>query len=430
MDCDICAIAITKARSSKKLTEIVLDCWQREHGRRPYSHFIFHGKVFERKFLRKITEDDFLLILNYFDTRSIEHFEFLHCTVPDIHTQHFLKCLDNLVSVNFTCSNVPIEMFRYLAENAKTLTLKTLILCGNPMDEQKSEYLRMYLLQTEQLCHFDLSNCAINHITLASIADGILHCKSLQSIDLSDIIPHHPQQTVDISKISIILSVLIWSSHLLEVHYRKSGLNSSAMAMICENIPVSFLRILDIGGNCIGSDGTEILFKALKYSNVAALFMPFNNIGDVGGKIIAANLCFTKLEHLDISYNKISSQTMQLILTNLIKCNTMKTLNIYGNDFNSQTIGNVLHVLIENHVLNRDGLDVSLNYVNNVLQIFPVENQILNNFQEFRKLSKYCAKENINPRTLMWYKKNLRDVVGYEHANIEPNLVKFVTQNF
>lgn len=431
MECDICADIALKARSSKKLTEIILECWQREYGRRPYLHFIFHGNVFERKFFRKMTADDFLLVLTFIETRTVKHFEFLHCTVPNIHAQHFLKCLDNLVSVNFTHSNVPMEMFRYLAENAKTLILETLMLCGNSIDEQKSEYLRMYLIQTKRLFHFDVSNCGINHITLAIIADGILHCKNLQSIDVSDIAPHHPQYIIDTSKIAVILSILIWSSQLLEVHFRKIKIDGSGMATMCDNFSVSFLRILDIGANAIGPDGTDALFKALKYSNVAALIMPFNKIGDVGGKIIAENLRFTTLKHLDISYNEISSQTMELILTNLTKCNTMKTLNIYGNDFSSQTIGSVLHILIINHILNPRGLDVSINYVGDVHQIFPVENQILNNFQESLKLSKYCVKEKISPRTMMWFKKNLRQVmVGYEIPNIERSLLKIVTQNF
>lgn len=430
MECDICAnIALKKARSSKRLTEIILDCWQREYGSRPYVHLIFSCKVFERKFFRKMTADDFLSMLKYFDNRTIEHFELLHCSVPKIHSQIFLKCLDNLVSANFTHSNVPVDMFQYLAENGKRLHLETLILCGNLIDEQKSEYLRMYLLQAERLLHFDASNCAINHITLATIADGILHCKNLKSIDVSDIVPHHPQQTKDISKISIILSILIWSSHLMEVHYRKVGIDCSGMAMMSENIAISCLRLLDIGGNHIGPDGVDALFKALKHSNVAALVMPFNKIGDIGGKIIAENLWLTKLEHLDIRYNKMSSQTMELILISLNECCQIKTLAIYGNDFSSQTIGGVLEILITNHNLNPDGLDVSINYVNDIRQVFHVENQIFNKFEEFRKLSKYCVKENINPKTLMCFKKNLRNVVGYEHPSIEKNLEEFVNKN-
>lgn len=417
MECDICAdIALKREKPTKKLVEVILECWQREYGRRPYNHFIFHGKVFERKFSRKMTADDFLLILKFLDANTVEHFEFLHCTVPDVHVQHFLKHFDNLASINFTHSIVPMEIFRYLAENGKRFSLKTLMLCGNPIDEKKSELLRMYLLQTEKLLHLDVSNCGINHITLAVIADGILLNKSLKSIDVSDIVPHHPQHIIDISKISVILHILIWSSHLLEVHYRKVGIDSSGIAMMCENIAVCFLRILDIGANSIGADGTEALFKALKYSNVVAVLMPFNKIGNVGGKIIAENLCFTKLEHLDIRYNEISCQTMELILTNLIKCNTMKTFNIYGNDF-SQAIGSVLNVLITNHILDPDGLDVSIECDDGVHQIFPIENQIFHNFQESRKLSKYCVKEKIRPQSMLWFKKNLRQVVGYDNPN-------------
>lgn len=399
MECKICADI---ARTTRPLTETILQCWQREYGRRPYAHLIFHGKVFERKFFRKMTADDLLRVLQFFDTKTVKHFEFLHCRVPDIHSQQFSKCLDHLVSVNFTHSDVPMEMFRYLAENAKSLILKTLMLCGNSIDEQKSEYLRVFLSQTETLFDFDVSNCGINHITLAILADGILHCRNLKSVDVSDIVPHHPQYVIDTSKISVILSILIWSSHLVEVHFRKIGIDGSGMATVCDNVSVSCIRILDIGANSIGPDGCDALFKALKGSNVSALIMPFNKIGDVGGKIIAETLSLTKLEHLDISYNEISSVTMELILTN---CNTMSTLNVYGNDFSSPTIGGVLHVLIMNQILNPHGLDVSINYVDGVHQIFPVENRLLSNFQESLKLSKYCLKEKISPRTMMWYKK-------------------------
>lgn len=411
MGCDICADIALKKKSSRKLTEIILDCWQREYERRPYDHVIFHGKVFERKLFRKMTKEDFLMVVQFLELRAIKHFDFVHCIVPPVHTQIFLKCLDNLVSINFTHSDVPLEMYGYLAENAKHLSLKTMMLCGNEIDEKKSECLRTYLLQTEKLVHFDVSNCALNHITLATIADGILHCKNLQSIDLSNIVPHHPQRLMDTSKISIILSILIWSTRLSQVHYRKIGLDCFAIGMICENISVSFLRILDIRANRIGSDGTETLFRALRHSNVAALFMSFNKIGDVGGEVIAKNLSSTKLEHLDISYNEISSQTMELILTNLTKYNPMKTMNIYGNDFDSPTIGSVLHILITNHYLNIDGLDVAVNYVDGVHQIFPMENPAFNNYQKFPKLSKYCVKENINPQTMIWFKKNLRHVM-------------------
>lgn len=433
MECDICAnISLKKARSSRKLRKVMLDCWQREYGKRPYVHFIFHGMVYEKTFYRKMSADDFLVILTFLDKRIIKHFEFLHCAVPGIHEDYFLKCLNNLVSVNFTHSNVPTKMFQYLADKADKLTLKTLMLCGNIIDVPKSECLRNFLLNTKTLFHFDISHCGLNHITLSIIADGILHCKNLKSIDLSDVLPHHPQHKIDSSKISVILSILIWSSDLLEVHFRKTGIDSSGMEMMCENISVSSLRILDIGANCIGPDGVEVLFKALKRSNVAALIMPFNKISDIGGKAIAENLCQTKLEHLDISYNEISSKTMELILTSLTNFNPMKTLNIYGNGFDSENIGSILHTLISNHVLNPAGLDVNTNFVDDTdgYQIFPVENQILNNFQEFRKQSNYCVKHKINPQTMIWYKQNLRHVVGYDIQNIEQNPMKFVTRNF
>ncbi|KAG4068545.1 hypothetical protein HA402_004886 [Bradysia odoriphaga] len=413
MECDICADIALKKRSSRKLSDIILDCWQREYDKRPYAHVIFHGNVFKHKFFRKMTDDDFLMILQFLELRAIKHFEFLYCAVPVAHTQIFLKCLDDLVSVNFTHSDVPWEMFQYLAENAKRLSLKTLKLCGNEIDEKRSECLRVYLSQTEKLVHLDVSNCGLNHITLATIADGILNCKNLRSIDLSNFVPHHPQ-LVDVSKISVILSILIWSSRLMEVHYCKIGLGCSGLGIICENISVGFLRILDIGANCIGPDGTEALFLALRNSNVAALLMPFNKIGDVGGDVIAKHLSTTKLEHLDISYNKISSQTMESILTNLTRCNRMATLNIYGNDFDSPTVGSVLHILITNQILNADGLDVSVNYVDGIHQIFPIDNPTFNNYQKFQKLTQYCAKENINPQTLLWFKKNLRHVVGHD----------------
>lgn len=429
MECDICADI---ARSSRKLRKIMLDCWQREYDRRPYVHLIIHGKVFEKNFYRKMTADDFLTILTFLDRRTIKHFEFLHCTVPDTHIQHFLKIMNNLVSVNFSHSNVPMEMFQYLADEAENLTLKTLVLCENIIDEAKAECLRTFLSKTETLFYFDLSHCCISHVTLAIIADGILHCKNLKSIDLSEIVPHHPQQLMDTSKISLIFSILIWSSHLIEVHFRKSGIDGSGIAMMCENISVSFLRIIDVSSNCIGPDGTDTLFKALKHSNVAALIMPFNKINDAGGSIIAENLCYTKLEHLDISYNEISAKTLELILTNLTKRNPMKTLNIYGNDFNSASIGGALQILITNHILNPAGLDVTTHYVDEAdgYQVFPVENQILNNFQEFQKQSNYCAKQKINPKTMLWFRKNLRHVVGYNTQSIEQNLMKFVAQNF
>ncbi len=417
MECDICADI---ARTSRKLTEIILDCWQREYGRRPYSHLIFHGNVFERKFFRKMTEDDFHHILEFFETRTIEHFEFLNCEVPTVHAPQFLRCLDNLVSLNLTYSDVPMEMYQYLAENAKNLQLKTLMLCGNQIDQKQTEYLRMFLLHTETLLHFDVSNCGLNHITIAVIADGILKCKNLESVDLSNIVPHHPNHIVDTSKISTILSILIWSSrHLLEVHYRKMGIDGVGIRMICDNISITSLRILDIGANCIGPDGTEILFKALRTSYITALLMPFNKIGDVGGNVIAKSLSFTKLEHLDISSNEISSPTMEEILTNLTRCNPLKTLNIYGNDFDSQSIGSVLHILIMNHILNPNGLDVAVHYIDGVHQIFPVTNEIFNHFQEFRKLSKYCAKEEISPQTMLWFKENLRHVVGKDTPDSE-----------
>lgn len=421
MNCDICADIALKKRSSRKLSEIILDCWQREYDRRPYVHVIFHGNVFERKFFRKISDEDFLMILQFLELRSIKHFEFLHCTVPVAYTQDFLKCIDHLVSVNLTHSDVPMEMYRYLAENGSRLPLQKLKLCGNDIDEKQSECLRMYLSQTEKLLHFDVSYCGLNHITLAIIADGILNCRNLQTIDLSNIVPHHPQRVMDISKISVILSILIWSSRLTQVHYRKIGLDCSGMGIICENISVSFLRILDIGANCIGSDGTEELFRVLRNSSVTTLLMPFNKIGNVGAVVIANNLGSTKLEHLDISYNEISSQAMELILTNLTRCNRMKTLNIYGNDFDSPTIGSVLHILITNHILHFDGLDVTVNYVDGAHQIFPMDNPTFNNYQQFPKLSNYCSKENINPQTMLWFKENLRHVSGNETRDDEVN---------
>lgn len=422
VECDICAgIEAKRLKSSKKLSEIVLQCWMRECGTRPYTHLIFHGHVFERKFDRKMTDEDFLQILDFLDMKIVQHFEFLHCMVPNIHAQLFFQCFNHLVSLNLSHSVVPPEMFQYLADNAKDVTLKTLMLCGHQIDQKQAEYLQLYLSQTEQLHNFDVSNCGLNHITLAIIADGILNCKNMKSIDLSNIVPHHPQKIMDVSKISVILSILIWSSRLLEVHYRKIGIDSSSIGMICESVGVSFLKILDIGANCIGPDGTEKIFTALRNSNVTALLMPFNKIGDAGGNAIVEHLSYTKLEHLDIGFNEISSATIEMLLTSLTRWNSIKSLNIFGNDLKSETIGNILHILTTNNILDPDGLDVAATYTNGAHRIFPVENCVINNFKEFPKLSKYCEKEKINPFTMMWFKKVSWSVVGIWNLDYEGN---------
>lgn len=68
------------------------------------------------------------------------------------------------------------------------------------------------------------------------------------------------------------------------------------------------LTFIDISGNCIGNEGLEFLCEGLKQNKtILSLKIAQNDITSSGCEILRESLIGSKIQHLDISWNKIGN---------------------------------------------------------------------------------------------------------------------------
>lgn len=221
------------------------------------------------------------------------------------------------------------------------------------------EALHKFIMESKILRHLNLSNCSITQYDFPLVADAIHKSNSMRSFVCNRLVGK--RITLDTTKIAHIVSSLILQNKLEELEMQKCEFQSRDMEIISEYLetPKSKMRKLNFAYNCLGSDGTEYLFRATVLSNTLThLNIGSNKLGTRGGRTVAKYLssCYL-LVYLNITWNHICSDTMNLILTTMKKPVKLHKMEIIGNQFNAKS-ASILRRLLDAGVLPQEGIDV------------------------------------------------------------------------
>lgn len=376
--CDRHSVVLPQRR---KLTLLLLDCWQRKFDRRPYKALLLNRKHFEATYYRQINADDFEVILQFLAKREIiEILELNYMPIPaQLNLQSFAVAILRLRHVSLCHVSLPADALKWLSVVTDTdCKIESLRLSGNELSQEHAIYLRDFLLKCPRIVYLDVGYCGLNHTSWATVADGILNCRSLRAIDICGIQPCHSHHVMDMAKITLTLSIVMWRNRLCEVHCKHCGLDGHDILSIVDALEhCTRLAYLDLGSNRIGAHGIEAIFKALlRAPHLIGLDVSNNQLGDSGGRVVAHNMPSTHLRYLDIGRNGIGAEVMQLILCTIKKPHQMRILNVVGNHFDYE-VGEVVKRLIDAKVLLLHSVDVSTTYDSDErgFRVVPIRNE-------------------------------------------------------
>lgn len=369
------------APPQRKLTVLLLNCWQRKFDRRPYRALLLNRKHFEETYNRQMNANDFDVLLQFLsENDNVQTLELNYMPLPSqINLQSLALALARLRHVILCHVSLPADALKWLSVVTTTeCKIESLRLNGNEISQKHATFLRDFLLKCQSIVYLDVGHCGLNHTSWAIVADGILNCPNLQAIDVSGIQPCHSHHVTDIAKITLTLSIVMWQNRLCEVHCKHCGLDGHDILSIADALEhCTRLVYLDLGSNRIGAYGIEAIFKAqLRAPHLIGLDVSNNQLGDSGGYIVAHNLPSTRLRYLDIGRNGIGAEVMQLILCTIKKPHQMRILNVTGNHFDYE-VGEVLKRLSDAKVLLLHSIDVTTTYDSDEqgFRVVPVVNE-------------------------------------------------------
>lgn len=397
-----CTCSIHIKPIQRKLTSLMLECWQRDYDHRPYNTLLLHRKHFECAMHRIMNNKDFEILQQFLHQHQqhINNFELIYMPMP---TQEYeenlmtILCQYMMINVSLCHINLSSNALTVLAKNATACNITTLRLSGNAFVKEHVEQLRLFLLSSKLLQYLDIGYCSLDHRTFPIIADGILNCMTLKAIDIShSIIPMNYLNIVDCTKIAIIIAIILNQNHLQEIHLKHFQFDGHDIVPITEYLYNNRcnLKYLDLGSNNIGAHGVEILFHALKNTQLIGLDISNNKIGEIGGIIIAHCLPQTRIRYLDIGRNDITTSAMTLILQTIKKPFPIRILNVIGNRFDNVDVAEILHRQINAKILVLHSIDVQTTFDDD-----------LNGFRIVPKYNDKCEYNLRYNRVLPFYRK-------------------------
>lgn len=404
----ICPIHIKSIQ--RKLTSLMLECWQREYDHRPYNTILLHRKHFECAMHRTMNNKDFEILQQFLHQHNhhIDNFELIYMPMP---TQEYeenlmtILCQYMMINVSLCHLNLSSNALSVLAKNATICNITTLRLSGNPFTREHADNLRLFLLHTNVLQYLDIGYCSIDHDNFAIIADGMLNCVSIKAIDISHIVPMNFFHIIDCKKISIIIAILLSRNRLQECHLKHFQFDGHDIVPLTEYLNYRCnLKYLDLGSNNIGAHGIEVLFNALKNTQLIGLDISNNKIGDNGGRIIAHCLSETRIRYLDIGRNCITVNAMTLILHAIKKTFPIRILNVVGNEFDDVDVGTILNRQMNAKVLLLHSIDVTTTFDDdmNGFRIVPRYNDKCEYNLRYNRVMPFYRKFDVTETFRLW----------------------------
>lgn len=410
-----CTCERHRSKPYRKLTLLQLDCWQRKYDKRPYNALLLNRKSFQGTFHRIMDVHDFEALVKFLAERHIRNFELNYMSMPsDVYIlEAMVIALANMLNVSLCNVFLPVDALKLLSTQSNKCTIQSLRLSGNELNREHATYLNKFLINNLTIRYLDIGFCSIDHILFAIIGDGILNSKSLRAIDISRIVPCHSVHNTDASKIAVLLSTLMWSRQLSEVHAKHCDFDGHDILPIVECINrCTNLTYLDLGSNKIGAHGSCALMEAIRNAPyLIGLDISNNNIGEKGGESIAHNLPLTHIRFLDIGYNGIEEKVMRFILCTIKKSYPLRILNIVGNKFDYSG-GGILKKELDAKVLLLDSIDVTVTYdsTENGFRIVPDANFRSQYNYRYHRVVPFHRIYDVAPN-LTWHDENKRKLL-------------------
>lgn len=411
-----CQCEIHRDKPYKPLSLLLLQCWQRQHDRRPYNTLLLNRIAFEKTYHRTPDERDYRILSEFLTSpqqHTIDQFELNYMPLPALsHCDRMLRSLAQMTHVSLCHVDMRSHHLSTLL-HGQPCTLLSLRLSGNRFNMQHAQVLRTFLLENQTLAYLDIGYCSICPVLLATVADGMLHCTSLRAIDLCRVVQSHDVTQADAEKIALIFAQLMWSNRLREVHFKHNGFDGHDIVPMAECLErCRNLVYMDLGANRLGAHGMKVLFDALRLApHLIGLDVSNNEVGEYGGLEIAHGLPFTKIRYLDIGRNSIPADAMRLILCTLKKSHPVRIFNIIGNHFD-YTVGSVLRRQLDARILLLDAVDVKTTYDADAkgFRIVPDPNDRAQYNQRYFRVQPFLRRFDAEPN-LLWHDFNRRQLL-------------------
>lgn len=399
----------------RPLTILKLDCWQRQYDRRPYACLFLNRKLFEISYHRShLDADDFDCLLEFLSNRkNVTTFELNYIPIPQSVVSPLIILLaTNMRHVSLCHTDLPLtETFNTLHQQItkNSCRIESLRLSGNAFEHDHAEQLRRILIDTKTLIYLDIGYCDLDTHSWAVIADGMLHCATLQAIDISDIRPSHSHHIIDASKLALTLSCVMWPNRLREVHAKFCQLDGHDIIHFTDGLVqrCSNLVYLDLGGNRLGANGAHNLFEAIRQAPyLVGLDISNNNIGKHGAGAVSNMFCSTAIRYLDIGRNGIPALEMRMILNTLRKVHSIEILNIVGNEFDPNA-ADVLRRVIDARVCLLHSIDVTTTYDEDTrsFRVVPSDNELAQYSYRYNRVVPFHRRYDARPN-LQWHDKD------------------------
>ncbi|KAH8297140.1 hypothetical protein KR044_005327 [Drosophila immigrans] len=351
----------------RKLSILLLQCWQREYDKRPYANFQFRRLDFEERLNRRYhCLEDFRVIVHFLLKRSFSSVSIWSIVVSKSEPhllRDFANSLLNVPRIELKLMHLPEEFFVLLRQNATKMKVVSLSLEGTPLTDKTAKELREFLLLSKTLQVLNISRCDLTQYNFATVADGVYKSSKVRNFYVSRLLAL--SLSLDSEKIASVVGSLLMQNRLVELTMEQCEFQALDMEIFADYLQNTncALRKLKLAYNLISADGALFLMRAIANGGTLALLdISTNSIGSHGGEWVAQYFSSCNmLQHLYLNDNRIGAEAINLLLLTLKKPCRISRLQIFGNNFNSRS-ATILRRLLEAQVIMQDEIDISYTY--------------------------------------------------------------------
>ena len=318
-----------------------------------------------------------LVILNQYndvevleDDKKITHFIIKNSNIT--HKSIILltsKVLQDSLCIHLDLSHCKLQendFFNIFGSLEGTSSLKVLNLKSNFITDSVADKIFCLISKNLQLEIVNLSECSLKEYGIKSILKAVARLSSLKSINLSFLKYHYHindyrksinQQTLT-SSFDLLFSIISSNQSLEYLNISNCKITNDDFANIMKSTSLlESIKHLDISGNTVTdivADNVALAIrrnKDLEYLNVSNCFM------NEQGLFAIFNVDNFKLQHLDVSFCKLTEQDIK-VLTNCLKgLPNLKHFNVSHNYMNQSSAKNMVTAFSHNKSL--EYLDLS-----------------------------------------------------------------------
>ena len=223
-------------------------------------------------------------------------------------------------------------------DEAVPLRLETLLLRSNRINQASALSIANLLGSTARLIRLDLSDNIISARELETVQDSLQTTTTLISLVLDSI-------KVSSASAKVIGNILEKNKSIKELSLKSNNINAKCVKNMFRSIAANkCLEKIDLGWNILQSEGFFNFLAAILHNNsIKDIRLPYNGIGSMDKKSMAKSIAivedifrdkYKQIEHLDLSYNRISHDNSRKMANVLQFADKMRCLHLNGNQTN------------------------------------------------------------------------------------------------